>query len=70
MKKGIHPEYNEIDVTRTDGSVIKIFSTSKKPLVLSSDNLNHWVWTGQRNTSGDKGARSTEFKKKFDGFNL
>ncbi len=68
MKKDIHPEYHEINVTRTDGKKITMFSSVKKDLVLSTDNLNHSAWTGQRNTSGDKGARSTEFKKKFGGF--
>ncbi len=70
MKKDIHPQYHEIDVTMTDGKTVKMFSSVKQNLVLSTDNLNHSAWTGQRNTSGDKGARSAEFKKKFGGFNL
>lgn len=68
MKQGIHPKYNKIKVTRTDGSVIEIFSASDKDLVLSSDNLNHPAWTGQRTNTGDKGKRAADFKSKFAGF--
>ncbi|MDR1207685.1 MAG: 50S ribosomal protein L31 [Rickettsiales bacterium] len=67
MKKGIHPEYHEIDVTMTDGKTVKMYSAVKKNHVLSTDNLNHSAWTGQRATV-DKGQRAADFKKKFDGF--
>lgn len=67
MKKGIHPEYHEINVTRTDGKAIKMYSSVKKDQVLSTDNLNHSAWTGQR-VQVDKGQRAADFKKKFDGF--
>jgi len=67
MKKGIHPEYHEIKVTRTDGKTVKMYSSVKKDLVLSVDNLNHSAWTGQR-AAVDKGQRAADFKKKFDGF--
>ena len=60
MKKGIHPEYHEINVTRT----------VKKDLILSTDNLNHSAWTGQRTNSGEKGQRVEKFKGKFAGFNF
>ncbi len=70
MKKGIHPEYFEIKVTRTDGKTIPMFSSVKKDLVLSTDNLNHSAWTGQRNNAGDKGQRAADFKSKFAGFNF
>lgn len=68
MKKGIHPEYHEINVTRTDGKVIKMYSSVKKDLVLSTDNLNHSAWTGQRSGAAERGQRATQFKKKFQGF--
>lgn len=70
MKKGIHPEYHEINVTTTDGKTVKMYSSVKKDLVLSMDNLNHPAWTGQRNNDGMKGKRSEEFKNKFAGFNF
>ena len=70
MKAGIHPEYHEINVTRTDGKTIKMYSSVKKDLLLSTDNLNHSAWTGQRSNAGDKGQRAAEFKSKFAGFNF
>ena len=70
MKKGIHPEYHEINVTRTDGKTVKMYSSVKKDLILSTDNLNHSAWTGQRSNSGEKGQRASQFKSKFAGFNF
>jgi large subunit ribosomal protein L31 len=69
MKKGIHPEYNEITVTKSDGTKVKMYSTSTKDLTLAVDNLNHPAWTGQR-IAQDRGQRAEEFKKKFSGFNF
>ena len=68
MKKGIHPEYYEINVTRTDGKTVKMFSSKNKDLVLSVDCCNHPAWTGQRSNEGVKGKRAEEFKNKFAGF--
>ena len=68
MKKGIHPEYHKIKVTRTDGKIIEMFSSVNKDLILSTDNLNHSAWTGQRSNAGEKGQRAAEFKSKFAGF--
>jgi large subunit ribosomal protein L31 len=68
MKKGIHPDYHEINVTRTDGKTVKMYSSVKKDLVLSTDNLNHSAWTGQRSNAGEKGRRTESFKKKYAGF--
>lgn len=67
MKKGIHPEYFEINVKRTDGKSIKMYSSVKKDLVLSTDNLNHSAWTGGR-AAIETGQRSASFNKKFGGF--
>lgn len=68
MKQGIHPEYHEINVTMTDGKTVKMFSSVKKDLVLSTDNLNHPAWTGQRSNQETKGQRAAGFKSKFAGF--
>ncbi|MBO8407115.1 MAG: 50S ribosomal protein L31 [Proteobacteria bacterium] len=68
MKKGIHPEYYEINVTMTNGKTVKMYSSVNKDLVLSTDNLNHSAWTGQRNNASEKGQRAAEFKNKFAGF--
>ncbi len=70
MKTGIHPEYFEINVTRTDGKTVKMYSSVNKDLVLSTDNLNHSAWTGQRTNAGEKGRRTADFKKKFAGFDF
>jgi len=67
MKKDIHPKYHEINVTMTDGKTVKMYSSVKKDLVLSTDNLNHSAWTGQR-VAENKGQRAADFKKKFSGF--
>ena len=67
MKKDIHPEYKEINVTLSDGKKVKMFSTVGKDLILAVDNLNHPAWTGQR-VAQDRGQRAEEFKKKFSGF--
>jgi large subunit ribosomal protein L31 len=67
MKQGIHPEYNEINVTMSDGTKVKMYSTSNKDIALAVDNLNHPAWTGQR-VARDPGQRAEDFKKKFSGF--
>lgn len=68
MKKGIHPEYYEINVTMTDGNVVKMYSSVKKDLVLSTDNLNHSAWTDQKTNVSTRGQRVADFKNKFQGF--
>ena len=49
MKKGIHPNYHEINVVMTDGSSFKTRSTYGKPgdtLRLDIDPKSHPAWTG------------------------
>ena len=49
MKKGIHPDYHEIEVVMTDGSKFKTKSTWGKPsdtLKLEIDPKSHPAWTG------------------------
>lgn len=70
MKKGIHPEYFEIDVACTNGKTIKMFSSANKNLTLSTDCYNHPAWTGQRSNAAEKGQRTDSFKKKFAGFDF
>lgn len=69
MKKDIHPEYNKINVTLSNGKKVEMFSTSSKDLTLAVDNLNHPAWTGQR-VAQDRGQRAETFKKKFAGFKI
>ena len=50
MKKGIHPDYHEIEVVMTDGSTFKTKSTWGKPsdtLKLEIDPKSHPAWTGE-----------------------
>lgn len=68
MKQGIHPEYHKINVTMTNGQTVEMYSSVKKDLILSTDNLNHPAWTGQRSNTDTKGQRAAEFKSKFAGF--
>ena len=67
MKKGIHPEYHEINVVMTDGSSFKTRSTLGKAgdqLRLDIDPKTHPAWTGVRQ-SVDRGGRVQRFKDRF-----
>ncbi len=66
MKKNIHPKYNEISVTMTDGSKIKMFSTLSKDLALDVDPKTHTAWT--KKTTKKSTGRSETFNKKFGSF--
>jgi large subunit ribosomal protein L31 len=45
MKQGIHPEYNEINVIWTDGTITKTRSTyAKGDLRLDIDPTTHMDW--------------------------
>ena len=71
MKADIHPEYHEIDVKMTDGSIVKMRSTWGKEgdvLALDIDPSAHPAWTGGGQKLLDTGGRVSRFKKKFDGF--
>lgn len=71
MKTEIHPEYHEIDVKMTDGSIIKMRSTWGKEndtLTLEIDPSVHPAWTGGGQKLLDTGGRVSKFKKKFEGF--
>ncbi len=71
MKKDIHPDYHEINVVMTDGSVFKTRSTYGKAgdsLTLDIDPKSHPAWTGGSQQLLDRGGRLSRFKKKFSGF--
>ena len=71
MKADIHPEYHEIDVKMTDGSIVRMRSTWGKEgdvLALDIDPSAHPAWTGGGQKLLDTGGRVSKFKKKFDGF--
>lgn len=66
MKKGIHPDYNEVTVTFTNGEKVKMMSTSKKDIILDVDPYSHPAWTGVRSTI-ERGGQVEKFKKRFAG---
>lgn len=70
MKKDIHPEYHEIDVKMTDGTVLRMKSTwgsEGDTLSLEVDPTTHPAWTGGGAKLVDTGGRVSRFKKKYDG---
>jgi len=70
MKSGIHPDYHEITVVRTDGSEYTTRSCWGKPgdvMKLDIDPLNHAAWTGGKNQISKKG-RIAKFGSKYEGF--
>ncbi|MEM0942825.1 MAG: 50S ribosomal protein L31 [Pseudomonadota bacterium] len=71
MKADIHPDYHEIDVKMTDGTVIKMRSTygnEGDQITLDIDPSAHPAWTGGSQRLMDTGGRVSRFKKKFEGF--
>ena len=72
MKKGIHPDYHEINVVMTDGSSFKTRSTYGKPgdtLRLDIDPKSHPAWTGVHRLM-DTGGQLAKFQKRFAGMGL
>ncbi|HTO80818.1 MAG TPA: 50S ribosomal protein L31 [Methylomirabilota bacterium] len=72
MKKGIHPEYHEINVVMTDGSSFKTRSTWGKAgdtLRLDIDPKSHPAWTGVHRLI-DSGGQLAKFQKRFQGLGL
>jgi large subunit ribosomal protein L31 len=72
MKKGIHPDYHEINVVMTDGSSFKTRSTMGKAgdtLRLDIDPKSHPAWTGVHRLV-DSGGQLAKFQKRFQGIGL
>ena len=72
MKKGIHPDYHEINIVMTDGSTFKTRSTYGKPgdtLRLDIDPKSHPAWTGVHRLM-DTGGQLAKFQKRFSGMGL
>ena len=66
MKKNLHPDYHEINVTMTDGTTFKTRSTWGKEndtLKLEIDSKSHPAWVGGTQKVLDKGRVSKFFKK-------
>jgi large subunit ribosomal protein L31 len=70
MKADIHPKYEFMTVTMTDGTTYQTRSTmggDGKVLNLDIDPKSHPAWTGAT-TMIDRGGRVSRFKDKFGGF--
>jgi large subunit ribosomal protein L31 len=72
MKKGIHPDYHEINVVMTDGTAFKTRSTMGKAgdtLRLDIDPKSHPAWTGVHRLV-DSGGQLAKFQKRFQGIGM
>ncbi len=72
MKSGIHPDYHEITVVRTDGSEYQTHSCWGKAgdvMKLDIDPLNHNAWVGGKAQISKKG-RIAKFGSKYEGFGI
>jgi large subunit ribosomal protein L31 len=70
MKAEVHPNYDFLTVTMTDGTVFTTRSTmggEGKKLNLDIDPSSHPAWTGGSSTMLDRGGRVSRFKDKFGG---
>ena len=73
MKKEINPDYHEISVQLTDGTVFKTKSTYGKSgdvLKLDIDPISHPAWTGSGSKLLDSDGQVARFKKKFQNLNF
>jgi len=72
MKKGIHPDYHEINVVMTDGTTFKTRSTMGKvgdTIRLDIDPKSHPAWTGVHRLV-DSGGQLAKFQKRFQSIGL
>ena len=70
MRSGIHPQYHQIDVRMTDGTVVQMKTTWGKEgdtMNLEIDPLSHPAWTGGGTRLMDTGGRVSKFKNKYAG---
>ena len=68
MKQGIHPDYHEIKVVMTDGTVFPMRTTWGKAgdtLQLDIDPATHPAWIGGDGKLMDRGGRVSKFNNKF-----
>lgn len=64
MKEGIHPKYNEIDVTCSCGNTFKTRSTNGKPLHIEVCSSCHPFYTGKQKIV-DTAGRVERFRQKY-----
>ena len=66
MKEGIHPKYNEIEVTCSCGNKFTTRSTNSKPLHIEVCSACHPFYTGKQKIV-DTAGRVERFKQKYKG---
>jgi large subunit ribosomal protein L31 len=64
MKEGIHPKYQEIEVTCSCGSTFKTQSTSSKSLHIEVCSSCHPFYTGKQKIV-DTAGRVERFRQKY-----
>ena len=64
MKSDIHPDYQEIEVTCSCGSVFKTMSTMKKALHVEVCSACHPFYTGKQKMI-DTAGRVEKFRRKY-----
>ena len=64
MKKGIHPDYNDVTITCSCGNVIKTRSTLSHDINLDVCGKCHPFYTGKQRVV-DTGGRVDRFNKRF-----
>lgn len=64
MKEGIHPKYDEIQVTCSCGAVFKTRSTTVKPLHIEVCSACHPFYTGKQKIV-DTAGRVERFRQKY-----
>ncbi len=64
MKTGIHPEYNEVQVTCSCGNAFKTRSTHSKPIQVEVCSACHPFYTGKQKIL-DTAGRVEKFRQKY-----
>lgn len=64
MKEGIHPKYDEIEVTCSCGNKFKTRSTNSKPLHIEVCSACHPFYTGKQKIV-DTAGRVERFRQKY-----
>lgn len=73
MKEGIHPKYDFIEITMTDGTVFttrSVIGGAGAKMQLDIDPKSHPAWTGGQGRSMDTGGMISRFNKRFGGLKL
>ena len=64
MKAGIHPDYNDVQVTCSCGNTFTTRSTIGKPLHVEVCSVCHPFWTGKQKIV-DTAGRVERFRQKY-----